>query len=205
MCHALDVRSRLRVAELGCARQPGDGLSFAVHDRRRRLAHFGGEYLGTLLSGEMGLAQFEHVAHPGAELMAVDRFRQEVVCAQIQRLVTHFALVAGSDHEDRQAVPVAVSPYPAQKLQPIHLRHHVVEDDQVWLIALAPRKRIARRFERERASPPEPVDERTHQGEVEWRVVEHDDLHRSFGQSFHARKYFLCGRACRGTIPRLPV
>lgn len=91
-----------------------------------------------MLAGEVSLAQLEHVAHARLELARVDRLGEEVAHAAVERRVTHVAFVAGGHHQDGQVVAVAVRTDAADEFQPVHLRHHVVDDDEIGRIGQAP-------------------------------------------------------------------
>lgn len=183
--HALDVGAGLGIAELGRTRQPGDGLALAVEDVGGRPAHLGGEGLGAVLVGEVGLAQLEHVAHARFKLARIDRLGEEVARAAVECRVAHVALVAGGDHQDGQVVAVAAGADAADEFQPVHLGHHVVDDDEVGRIGEAPLERGGGALEVVGTRILHAVDELADQEQVELRVVDHCDLHRTVEWEFH--------------------
>ena len=57
-----------------------------------------------------------------------------------QRLGSHItgAIFISGEHDDRQILPLGESSNACQKRQPIDLRHHLVENDQVRLVLFQP-------------------------------------------------------------------
>lgn len=138
-----------------------------------------------MFAGQTGFAQLEHVAQPRLELAPVDRFGEKVACAAVERVVAHVALVAGGDHQDGQIVAVAVRADAADELQAVHLGHHVIDDDEVGLIGQAPLERRGGALEGVGPGIGSAVDELADQGQVEQRVIDDRDLHRTVEWEIH--------------------
>jgi hypothetical protein len=75
--------------------------------------------------------QFEKIARPGDEFDIVDGLAQKVVCTGFEGLVQRFLLFFPRDHDDRDVLQVKDTSKLAEEFHAVHLRHVVVEQDEV--------------------------------------------------------------------------
>jgi hypothetical protein len=144
MRHPQDVRSRFRVAELCGAGQLVQCLALALENFCSRAANFFGQRSRVVRQGYLAAAQRQHVLHARCEFDAVERFGQEIVGAGLERAITHLALVVGSDHQQRRLGSSGGGAELLDELDAVHVRHHVIHDDQVGILAQAMRERFGR-------------------------------------------------------------
>jgi hypothetical protein len=70
--------------------------------------------------------------------------------------VTYIAFGVGGDHDHRHILPLRQGKEAAHEFQPVHLRHHVVQQDQVRLLFGAPGQcqlRVGKRVHRHAFQP----------------------------------------------------
>lgn len=75
-------------------------------------------------------------AHPEPQLDGIDGFADEIVRASLESPVPRRAVVQRGDHDDGNLGVSARTSQPATNLEPIQLRHHHVEKDDVWMLLL---------------------------------------------------------------------
>ncbi len=137
-CHALQVGAGAGITELDRARQPRQRFALPLFD----LMHAGQQALlqrqRPLLHVLGLLAQLQQVVAARTQFARADRLDQEVddpcfQCRLPDRLVT--------DHGDQDHRNVAVLGQPTEttsEFQPVHLRHAVIEQQQVDRMGFAP-------------------------------------------------------------------
>jgi hypothetical protein len=82
------------------------------------------------------------------ELGCVDRLVQEVVDAELQRLVAHLAVVARRDHQERRVGFAGAFAKAPGELDAVDARHHVIDDREIGIVVLRPVECLQRLRER---------------------------------------------------------
>ena len=108
----------------GAPHPPGVGLDPQVGEEQRR------RFVGVVVGS--GAAQ--QGAHPGEQLVELERLGQVVVGAGIEPGDTIGRLGARREHQDRQAVALGTQ-HPAHR-EPVDVGHHHVEDRRVGMLLL---------------------------------------------------------------------
>ena len=72
--------------------------------------------------------------HPGQQLAHPERLGDEVGGAEAEGADGGFLGRHGGDHQDRQVLEPGVGLDPLEELEPVHLRHHDVEQEEVELL-----------------------------------------------------------------------
>ncbi len=91
--------------------------------------------------GRAPLLDAEQGADPGQERLLVERLREEVVGAGLDRPHANLRVVRGQ-HHDRQERRSLVLAQPPAHLEPVHAGHLDVEQDEVGLARLHPLQRL---------------------------------------------------------------
>ena len=177
MCHALNVGAGFRVAELGRACEAGDRFALSAVDFLGRPQDLRGERMGAVAGSQVGPSQGQHVAHPGLEFMTIDRLVQKIGRSALQGVVAGLLFVVCGDHQDREIVCEAVGPEAADELDAVDLRHHVIDDEKIRIVAEAPLQAFARIAETDCRAVVDLVHQRLHQREVQRGVIDNHYLH----------------------------
>ena len=146
----LSARDALEDAQVGALAlagqlgQPRQHLALALLDLVHARQQLVFQHLRARLQRLLALAQLEQVLAARAQLARPHGLDQEIDDAGVERGLAH-RLVA--DHGDQHDRHVAVRQRPAEaagELQPVHLRHAVVEQQQVRRFLLRPQQRLHR-------------------------------------------------------------
>ncbi len=136
--HALEVGTGAGITELDRPRQSRQGLAFAfldlVHARQQALF----QRQRALLHVLGLLAQLQQVVAARAQFARADRLDQEIDDPRFQRRLTNRLVADHGDQDHRNVAMLGQAAETAGELQPVHLRHAVIEQQQVDRMRLAP-------------------------------------------------------------------
>ena len=158
--HQVNVRLRIR-AGLQLQQRPGGAVQIThaeqrVHDQHRvlRIVH---QPLGTLAASQQlpVTAQAGDGAHARAQLDRVERLLDEVIRPGLDAFEPRIPVVQGREHQHGDFREGGAGANPPTHLEPVQLRHHDIQQDQVG---------------HQRARPAQAFCSRTGEGEPVLRV-----------------------------------
>ncbi len=129
--HAFRVLSRVVVAELRGTCQAFDDLDLRRFELAGPLADLRLEHLVLALDLKIQEARFEQRADPEQDLVAVERFVDEVLGAARQRLSTDLGRHVARQHQDWQIARFGKLVQTVEHFQTVHVRHVQVQQDQI--------------------------------------------------------------------------
>ena len=141
IAHALNVGAGFRVAELGRACEVGDRFALSAGFPRSPAGPPRRAY-GAVAGSEWARRQRASMLRTGLEFMTIDRFVQEVGRSALQG-VGGSAFVVCGDHQDRGDRLRGGWPWAADELDAVDLRHHVIDDEKIRIVAEAPLQAFA--------------------------------------------------------------
>ena len=141
---AVGVLAGVVVAELGGDRQPLDDLDLRLDQLARPLAHLGLEQLVLALDLDVEEARLEQRLDAQQQLVLLERLVDEVLGAARQRLAPRFRRQVARQDQDRQVRRLGDLVQLVHHLEPVHVRHVQVEQDEIGPVLDVERADLAR-------------------------------------------------------------
>ena len=134
------------ITVFGRARQAFDQLLPLALEHGGHPLHLVGQQGGAVAQQGAALAQGQQVAQPRLHLRHDDRLGQEIVATLVQRPHADVDRRVGGDHHHRDIVQPPIVADVAQQFHAVHIRHHLVQKDQVGLVPAQPLDGVERAF-----------------------------------------------------------
>ena len=144
MGHAQNVRARVGVTVFGGSGQAHHGFTLTIQYLQRGPAHLLGQpgaAVGQLL---LRITEQQHIFNARLKLDFIHRLDQKISRTSPQGFIADLFLIVGGHHQDRCTGSARQLSERINKVDAVQLRHHVIHNNQVWLMFAGPSQGIQR-------------------------------------------------------------